>query len=169
MPEINEANISLLKSVGEEADVSAIYKSERKTDEENDDDTYNDLMIPQNSITEVDEDDNSSNSGSEDLIANEIKFKSGHFNANTSSDSEDSISRGLSFHDIPDNRMTRSMPAPKRQPEIDPLVTNLIAGSMISYLSQAIGTAAQPHHQSQPEDSGDSDFEILNTDELNHS
>ena len=139
MPEINEANISLLKSVGEEADVSAIYKSEgfsdRKADDDEDDDTYNDLMIPQNSIKEVDEDDDKSSvSSSEDLISNEIKFKSGHFD---DSSSDDSISRGLSFHDVGDGHKTIAVAGPPRQ-EIDPLVTNLIAGSVLNYLKQFI-------------------------------
>ncbi|XP_055597908.1 uncharacterized protein LOC129747635 [Uranotaenia lowii] len=190
LPEIDEANASLLKQVGEDADISAVYKtdstiSERtKTgngEEDDDDDTYSDLMIPQSSIKELDEEQSSESSsdelllgtnngtinttgtsvgGAADISTGEIRFKSSHFNANTSSDSDDSISRGLSFDDVPDSRGASSR---KKQPQqqhhqyqqlekysqpaasdqlVANLAGNLLAGGVLNYLSSAMAGAA---------------------------
>lgn len=245
LPEITEASASLLQQVGEEADISAVYKtdSERgagdgKGDEDEDDDTYSDLLIPQNSIKELEEEDeeqsNSSSSdelllgssgggpailSADDASTGEIRFKSGHFNANTSSDSDDSISRGLSFDDVPDSSRKRvhhqqqyqqleQRPLLQQQQQQDQLASlagNLLTGGVLSYLSSAMASAAMSQSHPAPSSSGsghhaasrhnrmtvssssgdrrtygalpegdstdedgDSDFEMLNPDELNN-
>lgn len=257
LPEITEANASLLKQVGEDADVSAVYKpdsatiSERPGGAENDDDddTYSDLLMPQNSIKELEEaeEDRSSSSSDELLLGSEpqqgraivpagypvaaessgeIRFKSSHFNANTSSDSDDSISRGLSFDDVPDRGVVKRSKShhhhqqqqqpqyeqvrPQQQDQLATLAGNLLtSGNLLSYLTTAVTAAAagasamsqsQPgpassHHgaRHQPpnrmtvsslaggsrhayagsgddstDEDGDSDFEMLNPDELNN-
>lgn len=245
LPEINEANASLLKQVGEEADISAVYKtdstiSERKgtgdDEEDDDDDTYSDLLIPQSSIKELDEaeeDEQSNASSSDELLlgsggdqpsassaagAGEMRFKSGHFNANTSSDSDDSISRGLSFDDVPDKVGSRkriqhhpqqpqyqlleqrSQQPPQPQDQLATLAGNLLSGGVLSYLTSAMASgAASAMSQSHPgpslssrhpnrmtvssasgdrrtfgnggdstDEDEDSDFEMLNPDELNN-
>lgn len=246
LPEINEASASLLQQVGEDADVSAVYKtdstiSERgaggKDDEDDDDDTYSDLLIPQNSIKELEEEDEeqSNASSSDELLlgssgpavqsaadaaTGEIRFKSGHFNANTSSDSDDSISRGLSFDDVPDRgsssrkrvhhqqqyQQLEQRPLLQQQQQQDQLASlagNLLTGGVLSYLTSAMAASAsaamsQSHpapsnsaHASRQnrmtvsssgdrrtygalaegdstDEDGDSDFEMLNPDELNN-
>lgn len=249
LPEITEASASLLQQVGEEADISAVYKTDSTISErgeaakndgdDDDDDTYSDLLIPQNSIKELEEaeDEEQSNTSSSDELllgsggsavhsaadpsSGEIRFKSGHFNANTSSDSDDSISRGLSFDDVPDTRGTSSRkrvhhqqqyqqleerPAVQPQPQ-DPLASlagNLLTGGVLNYLTSAMAASASAamsqshpapstsgHHASRynrmtvsstgdrrtygalaegdsTDEDGDSDFEMLNPDELNN-
>lgn len=247
LPEINEASASLLQQVGEEADISAVYKtdstvSERggtgKDDEDDDDDTYSDLLIPQNSIKELEEEDEeqSNASSSDELLlgssgpavhsaadasTGEIRFKSGHFNANTSSDSDDSISRGLSFDDVPDRGGSRKrvhhqqqyqqleqrplLQQQQQQDQLASLAGNLLTGGVLSYLTSAMAASASaamsqshpaPSHNSghasrhnrmtvssssgdrrtygavaegdSTDEDGDSDFEMLNPDELNN-
>lgn len=231
LPEINEASASLLKQVGEEADVSAVYKtdstiSERKAtgDDDDDDDTYSDLLIPQNSIKELDEaeeEEQSNASSSDELLlgggdlpshSGEIRFKSGHFNANTSSDSDDSISRGLSFDDVPDNAgskkrsyhhpqqpqyqlLEQRSQQPVQQDQLASLAGSLLSGGVLSYLTSAMASASamsqshpapsltrHPNRMTVSSASGDrrtfagdstdededSDFEMLNPDELNN-
>lgn len=250
LPEINEASASLLQQVGEEADISAVYKtdstiSERggggKDDEDDDDDTYSDLLIPQNSIKELEEEDEeqSNASSSDELLlgssgpavhsaadasTGEIKFKSGHFNANTSSDSDDSISRGLSFDDVPDRGsssrkrghhqqqyqqleqrpMLQQQQQQQQQDQLASLAGNLLTSGVLSYLTSAMAASASAAmSQSHPapsnsahasrhnrmtvsssgdrrtygaavaegdstDEDGDSDFEMLNPDELNN-
>lgn len=256
LPELTEANASLLKQVGEDADVSAVYKpdtiserpSNNNNDDEDDDDTYSDLLMPQNSIKELEEaeaeEDRSSSSGDELLLGSdhvpapplslatasamvppvessgEIRFKSSHFNANTSSDSDDSISRGLSFDDVPDRGVAKrkshhqyeQQVRPQQQPQqqLVALAGNLLtSGNLLSYLTTAVtavgasaamsqsqpglgasshGAARQPPNRmtvsstaggsrrsyAPPEvgdstdEDGDSDFEMLNPDELNN-
>lgn len=247
LPEINEANASLLKQVGEEADISAVYKtdstiSERKgtgDEEDDDDDTYSDLLIPQSSIKELDEaeeEELSNASSSDELLlgsggdqpsassgagaaaaaSDEIRFKSGHFNANTSSDSDDSISRGLSFDDVPDKAGSRKrlhhhpqqpqyqlLEQRPQQPQdqLANLAGNLLSSGVLSYLTSAMASGASaamsqshpapslssrhPNRMTVSSASGDrrtfgndggdstdededSDFEMLNPDELNN-
>lgn len=243
LPEITEANASLLKQVGEDADVSAVYKPDSATvserpgvEEEDDDDTYSDLLMPQNSIKELEEaeEDRSSSSSDELLLGSEpqqgkamvpvvpeasgeIRFKSSHFNANTSSDSDDSISRGLSFDDVPDrgvvkrksHHLQHEQVRPQQQDQLATLAGNLLtSGNLLSYLTTAVSAAASASamSQSQPgpasshgygtrqqppnrmtvsslaggsrrsyaagddstDEDGDSDFEMLNPDELNN-
>lgn len=255
LPELTEANASLLKQVGEDADVSAVYKpdtiSERPSNnnDDDDDDTYSDLLMPQNSIKELEEaeaeEDRSSSSGDELLLGSsdhvpapplsltasamvpavessgEIRFKSSHFNANTSSDSDDSISRGLSFDDVPDRGVAKrkshhhhlqyeQQVRPQQQDQLAALAGNLLtSGNLLSYLTTAVtavgasaamsqsqpglgasshGAARQPPNRmtvsstaggsrrlyAPPEvgdstdEDGDSDFEMLNPDELNN-
>lgn len=244
LPEITEANASLLKQVGEDADVSAVYKPDSATvserpgvEEEDDDDTYSDLLMPQNSIKELEEaeEDRSSSSSDELLLGSEpqqgkamvpvapeasgeIRFKSSHFNANTSSDSDDSISRGLSFDDVPDRGVVKrkshhqhqpEQVRPQQQDQLATLAGNLLtSGNLLSYLTTAVSAAASASamSQSQPgpasshgygtrqqppnrmtvsslaggsrrsyaagddstDEDGDSDFEMLNPDELNN-
>lgn len=249
LPEINEASEALLHQIGEEADISAVYKTdssisergagEGKGDEDEDDDTYSDLLIPQNSIKELEEEEEeqSNSSSSDELLlgsgggsvavsaadasVGEIRFKSGHFNANTSSDSDDSISRGLSFDDVPDRgsssrkrvhhqqqyQQLEQRPLLQQQQQQDPLASlagNLLSSGVLSYLSSAMAASASAamsqshpapsssgHHGSRPnrmtvsssgdrrtygalpegdstDEDGDSDFEMLNPDELNN-
>lgn len=237
LPEITEANASLLKQVGEDADVSAVYKPDSATvserpgvEEDDDDDTYSDLLMPQNSIKELEEaeEDRSSSSSDELLLGKamvpvapeapgEIRFKSSHFNANTSSDSDDSISRGLSFDDVPDRGVVKrkshhhqhEQVRPQQQDQLATLAGNLLtSGNLLSYLTTAVSAAASASamSQSQPgpasshgygtrqqppnrmtvsslaggsrhsyaagddstDEDGDSDFEMLNPDELNN-
>ncbi|XP_058443828.1 uncharacterized protein LOC131425738 [Malaya genurostris] len=237
LPEITEANATLLRQVGEEADVSAVYRTDSSTiseckaggpENDEDDDTYSDLLIPQNSIQELDEEQSTESSSDELLFANggksaadvstgEIKFKSGHFNANTSSDSDDSISRGLNFDDVPDSSRKRGnfshhnsqyelqrqpqpeQQRPQQQDALANLAGNLLASNMLNYLSSAIASTSTMS-QSQPAPSNrvhsrhgrmstsvagtgsgrrtygdstdedeDSDFEMLNPDELNNA
>uniref|UniRef100_A0A1Q3FCH7 Protein with signal anchor n=1 Tax=Culex tarsalis TaxID=7177 RepID=A0A1Q3FCH7_CULTA len=258
LPEITEANASLLKQVGEDADVSAVYKPDSATisertgggdgaaAEDDDDDTYSDLLMPQNSIRELEEaeEDRSSTSSSDELLlggsepvmqavvpaesSGEIRFKSSHFNANTSSDSDDSISRGLSFDDVPDRGVAKrkshhhqqqqqqhqqfqqqqyEQVRPQQQDQLVALAGNLLtSGNLLSYLTTAVTAAAMSQSQPGPasshaygarqqqppnrmtvsssaggsrrsyaeagddstDEDGDSDFEMLNPDELNN-
>lgn len=260
LPELTEANASLLKQVGEDADVSAVYKPDSATiserpgntdnDDVDDDDTYSDLLMPQNSIKELEEaeaeEDRSSSSGDELLLGSdhvsaplplmatsaamvpaaessgEIRFKSSHFNANTSSDSDDSISRGLSFDDVPDRGVAKrkshhhhhqyeqQVRPQQQQDQLAALAGNLLtSGNLLSYLTTAVsavgasaamsqsqpGLGASSHARQPPnrmtvsstaggsrrsyaapppevgdstDEDGDSDFEMLNPDELNN-
>ncbi|XP_055524307.1 uncharacterized protein LOC129717981 [Wyeomyia smithii] len=236
LPEINDTNASLLRQIGDGADISALFKPESTNseakdgniDDDADDDTYSDLLIPQNSIQELDEEQSNESSSDEFLLGSngsrpvkvescteEIRFKSSHFNANTSSDSDDSISRGLRFDDVPDSSRKKSNFSHHNSQyelqqehsdqqrthhlpdQLPSLAGNLLASNMLNYISSAM-TNASMMSQSQPapstrvqrynrmstsatgsssrrtyddstDEDGDSDFEMLNPDELSNA
>lgn len=101
MPSLDEANLSVLKRIGDHGEFSE--SSAKIASEESDSD--NELLPSNTEIPEPDEIDNMKND-SEDLPTSEVLTKSAeyrrkHFGSTDSSDSDDSITRGLDFKNIP--------------------------------------------------------------------
>lgn len=101
MPNLDEANMSVLKRIGDHGEFSE--SSAKIPSEESDSD--NELLPSNTEIPEPDEIDNLKHD-SEDLPTSEVLTKSAeyrrkHFGSSDSSDSDDSITRGLDFKNIP--------------------------------------------------------------------
>ncbi|XP_058063618.1 uncharacterized protein LOC131213566 isoform X2 [Anopheles bellator] len=126
LPEINELNQSLLKEVGEKGDIPLHIdwcneKSTQEGDNYGEDELYIRMLLPEDGSRELETVEQSDSSSDElfmddggsqvvrkrcangtkpaiDEVCDErIQFKISHFNANSSSDSDENISSGLSF------------------------------------------------------------------------
>uniref|UniRef100_A0A182PG89 Protein with signal anchor n=1 Tax=Anopheles epiroticus TaxID=199890 RepID=A0A182PG89_9DIPT len=127
-----------------------------------------------------------------------IEFKSSHFNANSSSDSDDNMSRGLNFNDdIYDgvsrrsgSRQPQQQPQPQQQSAeamlmmsatslasnvlVDTVYKRLLdAGTMQSALGSTLQALRGQTVQEEDDDAStdadeDSEFEMLNSEELNN-
>uniref|UniRef100_A0A182RM38 Uncharacterized protein n=1 Tax=Anopheles funestus TaxID=62324 RepID=A0A182RM38_ANOFN len=154
VPELTEVNRVLLQEVGEQgADMNplaegftsgAIGKNKAEEDEE----LYLKTLIPEASSNDF-ESAELSGSSSDELFCPEgpvvkktpsgrlhakhhaekpIEFKSSHFNANSSSDSDDNMSRGLCFNDESDG-VSRRTANSRQQPDVMMMMS---AGSLAS-------------------------------------
>lgn len=124
LPDVSdEMNISLLKKVSENADVSQFYKVPNASgaDEEDDDEDSevpSDLLLTSDKIPEIEEEEATAGSFPSSL-EDEIALPRAEYDAlapstvhfgDSSDDSDDSISRGLNFNDVtvPDNGASAS-------------------------------------------------------------
>lgn len=180
LPEVNESNLFVLQRASEQA----ISNTSSRDDEDKNDEVPPELLIP-DSIPEIDE--HSDASSDDDLIlgtstsipqkTDTIEFKSGYFNKDSpisTSSSEDSLSRGLNFPeystvDSKDPRI-KSAPPPQSSQILPNLVSGLVSWSvgnqLVDKLTSSVG--GQPMQSIQNDSSDDSEFEILNTDDLNN-
>lgn len=186
LPEHSDANQLLLKHAGEEAIILTQSVVGADDDEYtiSDNDLPSDLLVPD--LLEIDE--HTDNSSDDDElrylkspalayqptslsitggpISGSIQFKSGHFNRDTSpsSSSDDSISKGLNFKDysLTDSKcLTYSTSQMNSKFTIPNLVSDLVNHGVEQYISE---TVKQTFLQ---DSSDDSEFEILNHEELN--
>lgn len=196
MPEQNELNALLFKHAGDDAIILTQTSISEADDDENSEELPSDLAIPE-SIPEIDEHtDNSSDSEDDCLISpavacstksvspKPIAFKSGHFNRDTSpswssssdDDNEtalaDRLRHEMSTVDMAKKSATDAAPTSQKHifsmPNlmqdlvtrgVEQLVTKRIQG-----ITSALGAGAE---QPLLDSSDDSEFEILNHDELN--
>lgn len=174
-PQMDEININILNQIGDNADDTAIYSSNSKTvDNESDSDSE---LLPKNAvIPEPDEIDDAPDEevNVDDLIIDpqlvltqSAEYKRKHFSntSSESSDSDDSITKGLDFKNIPVTAV------------IEPHATATSSSSSAGLLSNFQNTLARnlienlmkpKSSQNKTYESDDelSDFEILDTDEL---
>lgn len=194
LPDVNETNLSLLQHAGDEAVILHSISSPLNDDDEKSDEIPSDLIIP-DSLPEID--DQTDSSDDECLISPAVAFPSLKSSSNqeiefniryfkdTSSD-EDSISKGLSFTDYSivdgaqranenkteiisdDSQRSSVFSIPSMMAD---LMTNLTKSSRnapeVIAVDKSKSLPKGPDKRHASESSDESEFEILNTDELN--
>lgn len=170
-PRLDEANLKILKQIGDHADDTGIYSS-LKASADNESDSDNELLPKNAVIPEPDEID----AVEEDLddllidpstvLTQSAEYKRKHF-SNTSSensDSDDSITRGLDFKNIP---VTATIEPHSSSPPSS-LLTNIHQTITRNLIGNILSPPAAKSSQSQAYDSEDeiSDFEMLDKDDL---
>jgi reticulophagy regulator len=204
MPEVDESNMQLLNRFGENADVSSMYSRSvtGSTPSPDDEIPAELLLVSPDGLPEIDDSDSQDSDSSsisglllkqsvqqhdkQVAIGDTIRFKSGHFNGDSSSSDDDSITRGLSFsgHSEVDNKHQQREQISSTLSLINPLAT----ATTLQFLGNVLSQAAQMQTSSSPASlvvvqsnppvmqqqkvqrhdslSDDSEFEILNTEEL---
>lgn len=169
---MDEANLMILKQIGDHADDTGIYSSPKASGgNDNDNDSDNELLPMNAVIPEPDEIDAPEDDRNLDLLTDAAKvltqsaeYKRKHFsnNSSDSSDSDDSITRGLDFKNIP---VTATIET--HSPPTVSLLTN-IQNTLAKNLIDTFTKPAAQSSQSKLFDSEDesSDFEILDKDDL---
>lgn len=194
LPDVNESNLSLLQHAGDEAVILHSVTSPLNDDEDKSDEIPSDLIIP-DSLPEVDEQTDSSDDEClispavafptlKSLSNQEIEFNSRYFKDTSSSSDDDSISKGLTFNDysvvdgaqrVNDDKIDKSIDKVDSQRStmfsiptmMADLVSNLTKSSKSTVdvdKSRILPKGPDKRHAS--ESSDESEFEILNTDEL---
>lgn len=169
-PRMDEANLMILKQIGDHADDTGIY-SYPKAAADNENDSDNELLPMNAVIPEPDEIDAPEDDRNLDLLIDAAKvltqsaeYKRKHFsnNSSDSSDSDDSITRSLDFKSIP---VTATIE--EDSPPAVSFLTNIQNTLAQNLIDNFTKTAAQSS-QSKVFDSEDdsSDFEILDKDDL---
>uniref|UniRef100_A0A182W573 Protein with signal anchor n=1 Tax=Anopheles minimus TaxID=112268 RepID=A0A182W573_9DIPT len=237
VPELTEVNRVLLQEVGEQGvDTNRLVEgfasgAAHKNNAEEDEELYLKTLIPEANSNDF-ESAELSGSSSDELFCPEgpvvrktaagrphtkhhgekpIEFKSSHFNANSSSDSDDNMSRGLCFNDETDAGSRRTT-SNRQQPDVmmmmssGALAGNILMETMCKRFLDAGALQQQPQQQNSilqsvgfdqrnplvatigstiqalrgqtvqlPEEEDestdadeDSDFEMLNSEELNN-
>lgn len=167
-PRMDEANMKILNQIGDHADDTGIYSSP-KADADNESDSDNELLprnvvIPEpDEIDAVEEDIDDLLIDPSTVLTQSAEYKRKHF-SNTSSensDSDDSITRGLDFKNIP-------VTATIEPPPTTSLLTNIQQTITRNLIANIMSPPAARSSQSQAYDSEDeiSDFEILDKDDL---
>ncbi|CRK90635.1 CLUMA_CG004337, isoform A [Clunio marinus] len=168
-PSLDEANMRILKQIGDHADDTGIY-SPNMSRIDNESDSDNELLPPKNVvIPEPDEIDAMEDDETADLLIDPKKvltqsaeYKKKHFsNTSSDSDSDDSITRGLDFKNIPVTATIEPQSSPSS------LLSN-IQQTLTRNLIDNLTKPSPKSSQSKPYDSEDeiSDFEILDKDDL---
>jgi hypothetical protein len=168
-PRMDEANMMILNQIGDYADDTGIYTSSRA---DNESDSDNELL-PKNAVIPEPDEIDAVEDESEDLLADSAtvltqsaEYKRKHFSntSSDSSDSDDSITRGLDFKNIPVTATIEPHSSPTGTP------FNLLTNIQSTLARNLIDTVMKPTLSSQTKafDSEDeiSDFEILDKDEL---
>lgn len=168
---MDDANLMILKQIGDHADDTGIYSTPRAAGSDSDSDNE---LLPKNSvIPEPDEIDALADESEEMLtvLTQSAEYKRKHFSntSSDSSDSDDSITRGLDFKNIPVTATIEPHSSPSGGPAN--LLTNIqhtLARNLIENLTKPIASSKSSHSQSKANDSEDeiSDFEMLDTDDL---
>jgi hypothetical protein len=196
IPVVDESNMQLLSRFGENADMSQMYsRSLTGSTPSPDDEVPADLMLTTaDALPEIGDSDSQDSDSSSSIgglllkqthdkhvvVDDQMRFKSGHFNGDSSSSDDDSITRGLSFS-AGRSEVDHSRPAAAPSVIANPLAAAATLQMLGSVLSQAAAAATAQPAASQPNSlvakkskprrddstSGeDSEFEILNTDDL---
>ena len=171
----------ILNQIGDHADDTGIYSLPRSDTTGNESDSDNELLLPRNAVIPDPDEVDAADEDPEDLLIEASKvltqsaeYKRKHFSnhSSDSSDSDDSITRGLDFKNIP---VTATI-EPHSSPSSSSLLSNIqttLARNLIDNLLKPSSTsssaaAAKQSSQSKAFDSEDeiSDFEILDKDDL---
>ena len=170
-PRMDEANMKILNQIGDHADDTGIYTLP-KASADNDSDSDNELL-PKNAVIPEPDEIDAVEEDIDDLLIDPAKvltqsaeYKRKHF-SNTSSensDSDDSITRGLDFKNIP---VTATIEPHSSSPPASTLLTNIHQTITRNLIGNILSPSAKSS-QSQAYDSEDeiSDFEILDKDDL---
>lgn len=159
---MDEENLKILKQIGDHADDTEIYLS-HSSSFKSDSDSDNELL-PKKAFIEADD----LLKEAATVLTQSAEYRRKHFSSSSdSSDSDDSITRGLDFKNIP---VTATIEPHHSTPSSN-LLTNIqqtFAMNLIDNIMKAPTAAATKSSQSQAYDSDDeiSDFEILDKDDF---
>lgn len=172
-PRMDEANMRILNQIGDHADDTGIYSLPKSASAGGDSDSDNELLPSNTVIPDPEEVDAAVHDAEEFLIAPDhlpkvltqsAEYKRKHFSntSSESSDSDDSITRGLDFKNIPVTATIEPHSSPSSS-----LLSN-IQHSLGRNLIDNILRPSTQSSQSKAYDSEDeiSDFEMLDTDDL---
>lgn len=181
-PSLDETNMRILKQIAEHADDTPLYAKTNdnsvaeSTTVENDSDSDNDLLPKNAIIPEPDEidlggDDNLDLIGNQNLVLTQsAEYKRKHFSntSSESSDSDDSITRGLDFKNIPVTATIEPHTSPSSsQHTFLTDIQQTIARNLIDNITTAaVGQILEKSSQKKNYDSDDSDFEILDSEDI---
>lgn len=180
-PQMDETNFMILKQIGDHADDSSIFSVANTTEagtslfKEGDDnnneesDSDNDLL-PRNAVI-PEPDDIDAIDESEDLIANVVltqsaEYKRKHFSntSSESSDSDDSITRGLDFKNIPVTATIEPHTSPSTSTHS--MLTNIQQTIARNLIENIILDKSKSSQKKVYDSEEDSDFEILDSEEI---
>jgi len=194
LPDVtDEQNISLLNQVSENADVSQFYKVPNASVVDDDSDVPTDLLLTSDKIPEIEDEEVSSFPSSlDDEIAQlpavyDPIAPQQQFGVDSSDDSDDSISRGLNFNDVslpdgaPRSGAASSVAASSGRSgvtssqkvssaDLSPtwnIVNNLWDAAQSTFPELAGGGTTRRRHVTAELSSDESDFELLDTEDLN--
>lgn len=172
-PQMDETNFMILKQIGDHADDSSIFSVptlNNKNNTENESDSDNELLPKNVIIPEPDEIDTIEN---EDLLIDpnlvltqSAEYKRKHFSntSSDSSDSDDSITRGLDFKNIPVTATIEPHSSPTSSAHS--LLMN-IQQTIARNLIENITSLDKPKSsQTKVYEDDDSDFEILDSEDI---
>lgn len=168
-PRMDEANMRILNQIGDHADDTGIYPS-LKPFASTDSDSDNELLPSNAVLPEPDEIDAQDDDIGDDLLLDTVltksaEYKRKHFsNTSDSSDSDDSITRGLDFKNIP---VTATIEPHTSSSSATSLLSN-IQHTLARNLIETVMKPTTKSSQSKAYDSEDeiSDYEILDKDDL---
>ena len=174
-PRMDEANMQILNRIGDHADDTGIYSSPKAT-AENESDSDNELLPPKNAvIPEPDEIDAVADDDDEvedlliktpsTVLTQSAEYKKKHFSntSSDSSDSDDSITRGLDFKNIPvtatiEPHSTSNLLINIQQTLARNLIDNIVMPAALK--------SSQSNSKAFESEDEISDFEILDKDDL---
>jgi hypothetical protein len=174
-PQMNETNFMILKQIGDHADDSSIFSVPNSTMlgmTENESDSDNELLpknavIPEpDEIDAVDENEDHFLVDPNVVLTQSAEYKRKHFsNTSSESDSDDSITRGLDFKNIP---VTATI-EPHSSSSTHSLLTNIqqtIARNLIENIVTSSLDKPKPSQKKVYDSEDDSDFEILDSEDI---
>lgn len=169
---MDEANLMILNQIGDHADDTGIYSSP-KASAGDDSDSDNELL-PKNAVIPEPDEIDAPDDETEDLLIDastvltqSAEYRRKHF-SNTSSensDSDDSISRGLDFKNIP---VTATI-EPHSSPSTANILTNIqqtLARNLIDNIMKPVTSKSSQSRVYDDSEDEISDFEIVDTDDL---
>ncbi len=169
----------ILKQIGDHADDTALYSTPTNniySQDPNDSESDNELLPKDAIIPEPDDidatfennDDFLNNLNSQVVLTQSAEYKRKHFSntSSESSDTDDSITRGLDFKNIPVTATIEPHTSPSSSTHN--ILTNIqstITRNLIENIVP-LSSSSQQKKSSIALESDDSDFEILDTDDL---
>lgn len=181
-PKMDEVNMMILKQIGDHADDTAIYSTPTNkmtsSGDANESDSDNELL-PKNAVIPEPDDIDSNIDNNDDFISNvnsghmvltqSAEYRRKHFSntSSESSDTDDSITRGLDFKNIPVTATIEPHTSPSSSAQnLLTTIQNTITRNLIENIVKP-ATSSQEKKASAPMDSDeDSDFEILDTEDF---
>lgn len=178
---MDDANMMILKQIGDHADDTAIYSTPTNkmtsSGDANESDSDNELLPKNAVIPEPDDIDAASIDNQEDFLSNinshmvltqSAEYKRKHFSntSSESSDTDDSITRGLDFKNIPVTATIEPHTSPSSSAHN--LLTNIqntIARNLLENIV-APSSSQQKKANVTLDSDEDSDFEILDTEDF---
>jgi hypothetical protein len=169
-PRMDETNMKILQQIAEHADDTALYSASNTTVEnESGSDSENELLPKDTILPEPDELD-ALGDELDDPILNEMvltqsaEYKRKHFSnvSSDSSDTDDSITRGLDFKNIP---VTATI-EPHTSPSLLKNIQHTIARNLLDNIMRTDKPNASSQKKFTNDSDEDSDFEILDSEEI---
>lgn len=178
---MDEANMMILKQIGDHADDAAIYSTTTNSKmtssgDANESDSDNELL-PKNAVIPEPDDIDASLDAHEDFLSSvnspmvltqSAEYKRKHFSntSSESSDTDDSITRGLDFKNIPVTATIEPHTSPSQSAHN--LLTNIqntIARNILENIVKPAASSQQKKASAVDSDE-DSDFEILDSEDF---
>lgn len=172
---MDEASLMILNQIGDHADDTAIYSTPTNkmtsSGDANESDSDNELL-PKNAVIPEHDDIDSNLDKNEDFLSNlknpmvltqSAEYKRKHFSntSSESSDTDDSITRGLDFKNIPVTATIESHTSPSSSAH------NLLTNIQNTITRNLIENIVKPSSQQKKVDSDeDSEFEILDPEDF---